>query len=720
MADVITRFKLETTQFDSKLRDAAKGLKEVGRMAEIGGKDFVAFSQKQTEAARALGQTASGANNARDKVKDLVGAFNDAAKAYNNLSQAQQQSDFGKNLSASLAQLKERITEAKQELYGLGDAAKSIGSGAGGSGRFLDMISVAGGNLIASGVQKLGSELADTIEQSIELARQGEGVRIAFERLNRPGLLDNLKEATHGTVSELELMQQAIKFDNFKLPVEDLATYLGFAQQKAKDTGESIDYLVNSIVTGLGRQSVMILDNLGISASEIRNRMKEGGDMTKAVAEIIREEMAKAGDYVETAADRAARAAADAKNKMEDLGRTAMPVAEEWAKTWNSIKMGGITLLNEVLTPIVNSAKEIRDLLNGIKNWKITPKPGVTNIADDPNVDDNGNYINKTWNSKGMSLYSSIDNIPEITVSGTRKQKTTRTTPRTTTTTTQIVKEQTELQENQKKINDLTLEYVKLGDDATDVAKSRQEEIRKEIQLLEQRNSKIKLYQENAQGKYLGGQAQTTGLAPHGVTAVDPYIYRSIGKGLDPKNLPSNQLAKDGKTIADSWKDAASAVGSVGDALSQIKDPTAQAAGIVAKAIATIALGFAQATETASATGIFGWIASLTAGAASMMTAIGAIHSATGYASGGKIKGTSFSGDNLLAQGPDGNMIGLNAEEIVLNKAQSNILASQLQNSGGGSMGNMQPYVTGDYIYLGLSNWLQANGYGKLVTTNMR
>ena len=720
MADVITRFKLETTQFDSKLRDAAKGLKEVGRMAEIGGKDFVAFSQKQTEAARALGQTASGANNARDKVKDLVGAFNDAAKAYNNLSQAQQQSDFGKNLSASLAQLKERITEAKQELYGLGDAAKSIGSGAGGSGRFLDMISVAGGNLIASGVQKLGSELADTIEQSIELARQGEGVRIAFERLNRPGLLDNLKEATHGTVSELELMQQAIKFDNFKLPVEDLATYLGFAQQKAKDTGESIDYLVNSIVTGLGRQSVMILDNLGISASEIRNRMKEGGDMTKAVAEIIREEMAKAGDYVETAADRAARAAADAKNKMEDLGRTAMPVAEEWAKTWNSIKMGGITLLNEVLTPIVNSAKEIRDLLNGIKNWKITPKPGVTNIADDPNVDDNGNYINKTWNSKGMSLYSSIDNIPEITVSGTRKQKTTRTTPRTTTTTTQIVKEQTELQENQKKINDLTLEYVKLGDDATDGAKSRQEEIRKEIQLLEQRNSKIKLYQENAQGKYLGGQAQTTGLAPHGVTAVDPYIYRSIGKGLDPKNLPSNQLAKDGKTIADSWKDAASAVGSVGDALSQIKDPTAQAAGIVAKAIATIALGFAQATETASATGIFGWIASLTAGAASMMTAIGAIHSATGYASGGKIKGTSFSGDNLLAQGPDGNMIGLNAEEIVLNKAQSNILASQLQNSGGGSMGNMQPYVTGDYIYLGLSNWLQANGYGKLVTTNMR
>jgi hypothetical protein len=33
--------------------------------------------------------------------------------------------------------------------------------------------------------------------------------------------------------------------------------------------------------------------------------MKETGDMTKAVGQIIREQMAKAGDYVETAADRA-------------------------------------------------------------------------------------------------------------------------------------------------------------------------------------------------------------------------------------------------------------------------------------------------------------------------------------------------------------------------------------------------------------------------------
>jgi hypothetical protein len=35
MADVITRFKLETSQYDSKLRDTVKNLKEVLHMNEL-------------------------------------------------------------------------------------------------------------------------------------------------------------------------------------------------------------------------------------------------------------------------------------------------------------------------------------------------------------------------------------------------------------------------------------------------------------------------------------------------------------------------------------------------------------------------------------------------------------------------------------------------------------------------------------------------------------
>ena len=158
MADVITRFKLETTQYDSKLRDAAKGISDVAHQAELAGQGFNNFSQKSVEAARALGQTASGATNAKDKVRDLVGAYNDAAKAYNKLTQEQQQSDFGKALSQSLTQLKGRITEAKQELYGLGDAVDKVKSkssgGLFGEGGLTGMLAVTGGNLLASGITK--------------------------------------------------------------------------------------------------------------------------------------------------------------------------------------------------------------------------------------------------------------------------------------------------------------------------------------------------------------------------------------------------------------------------------------------------------------------------------------------------------------------------------------------------------------------------------------
>ena len=70
--------------------------------------------------------------------------------------------------------------------------------------------------MLTKGVSMLTSELVGSVQESIELAKQGEGVRMAFERINKPGLLDNLKEATHGTVSELELMKQAVKEETFR------------------------------------------------------------------------------------------------------------------------------------------------------------------------------------------------------------------------------------------------------------------------------------------------------------------------------------------------------------------------------------------------------------------------------------------------------------------------------------------------------------------------
>ena len=386
MADVITRFKLETTQYDSKLRDASKGLAEYTRQATLAGNEFGKFTQKNIEAARALGTITPSATNAKDKVKELVGAFNDAARAYNALTKEQQQSDFGKAMAESISQLSDKIREAKQELYGMGDAAKKAGGGGLFSGlgdKMSGALQVFGGNLMTKGAGMfagLASEMGDMVKQGVELAKQGEGIRIAFERLGRGDILDGLREATHGTVTDLELMKAAVKFNDFKLPVEELGTMLAFAQQKAKDTGQSVDYMVDSIVTGLGRKSLMILDNLGLSANEVKEKMAETGDMTKAVGEIIREQMSKAGDYVETAADRAAQANVNLQNKMEELGRKFAPVEEASSQLWTSMKIGILDIIGGPLATLLNQLTEAGRLKNMLNSMNGEPGSGSTKV----------------------------------------------------------------------------------------------------------------------------------------------------------------------------------------------------------------------------------------------------------------------------------------------------------------------------------------------------
>lgn len=125
MADVITRFKLETTQYDSKLRDASQALSQYARQASFAGREFDKFTKDQAEAARSLGSISTSATNAKDKVRELVAAYNQAANAYNALTKEQQQSDWGRALAESINTLKGRITEAKQELYSMGDSGKS-------------------------------------------------------------------------------------------------------------------------------------------------------------------------------------------------------------------------------------------------------------------------------------------------------------------------------------------------------------------------------------------------------------------------------------------------------------------------------------------------------------------------------------------------------------------------------------------------------------------
>lgn len=174
-------------------------------------------------------------------------------------------------------------------------------------------------------------------------------------------------------------------------------------------------------------------------------------------------------------------------------------------------------------------------------------------------------------------------------------------------------------------------------------------------------------------------------------------------------------LEKGAETTKKGWQAAAQAMQSVGSALQGIEDPAIKVAGIVAEAVANIALSFAQATAKDAKLGVWGWISAIAAGTATMISTISSIKSATRHAAGGIIGGNSPSGDNIL-MATTGAPALVNSGELVLNRAQQGNLASQLTSNTSPKAGS--PYVTGEAIYLGLRNYLRGHGYGDIVTTN--
>jgi len=201
--------------------------------------------------------------------------------------------DLEIRLSAQIADLKKDLNKASGQL------------------KSFEKKTEKGSNKIAGAFKSMGpaiagafavAKLAQFGKQLLQLALEAEGVETAFKKItNSERVLVDLKKATKGTVSELELMKQAITAQNFNIPLDALAKGLAFATQRAADTGQSVDYLVNSFTVGLGRKSILILDNLGISALELKEAVKETGDFAAGVAVVIDKNMAGYADQVETA-----------------------------------------------------------------------------------------------------------------------------------------------------------------------------------------------------------------------------------------------------------------------------------------------------------------------------------------------------------------------------------------------------------------------------------
>lgn len=683
------------------------------------------YEKKVQEANKQLDNFNKGCNNVASSVNNMMGSLKSG-----NIN------GFLDNLNGVKSGFGEASGAAEKLGLSIGKFAKGAGIAA------LGFMAVDAAN-----------KIKDLTNEGIQLALQAEGIKHRFEQIGGTAIyLDELRTHTNGLVNDLELMKATVKANDFGIPMKDLGKYLEFAQLKSQQTGESVDYLVNSIVTGLGRQSVQILDNLGLSAAELKEKMAEGKTMTEAVAEVIDNQLKSAGEHFETTAEKAQRKLVELQNEQMRVGEALAPLKSDWESFLTSVEIWAMKALQKVAA-LFSEAQRIKNLQEGMQNssygsnknvqafrtikdgrahqenykWKVNRH--YDNEIKKQQAIVNAELANKNsgrgWNVKALEkaqdtvkalqnereqFNREVDRLmnpkvvsPTITPTGTPKGGGGRRGGRTNTPKEspkdKIVRRGTDRFETD-------LRKIALDDEGIKVPYTYEptqtpEEIKEQLTggVSFDRGSEIsKLFGEasNVQMRFDAGDID----ASEAQQILDQ-ISKMIGLDV-PIQLDTSKIDKANTAL----KNVGSTVNAVGGAFSSLGQsfelPELDVLGIIAQAVANIMLSYAQAAASPAVTSTgWGWIAFAAAGLAEALAAAASIKSATsGFASGGIIGGATTIGDYNLAR--------VNKGEMILNGSQQAHLFDIINNNrldGAVGGGNVQFVLRGADLYGSMKNY---------------
>ena len=830
MADVIARIKLQSGEFDSKIKRAAQGLLQMEQECRKVGGTLAVLEKDQLEFVKGLGKMETVSKNVRGKLGELTSAYTELSVQYKRLTEEEKRGDFGKALSSSLQQLKTRILETKSELNDVGKELSgskfgqfggvidTLGQKMGVTGNITEMLTSKTAMLtagIGASVAIIGKATEAWVKYNDELAKQDQMTTVTTglkgddaDKMTdmARALVDtynvdfrqainaaNTLMSQFGTTSEdtMQLlrdgMQGMIEGDGGKL--------LSMIQQYApafRDAGVSASQLIaviqnseggiftdqnmNAIVMGIKNIRLMTnatseaLAKLGIDGEEMTRKLNDGSmsifDALKKVAQAVEGTSSSsqaAGEVMQQvfgrqgamAGTKLGEAIASLNLNLEETKRQTGEVGESFAELQQANERlnkairdcfeydGWEQMANGIKSQLVDALSTVLELTVKIKDFVSSPIPstifdvmakGAMNalgpLGQAYNLmkgikslmggsDDNaagagaaigGAIASGARKSSGFLGDDDSGSHPGLIVKPTNaptKPTTTRGDGRTTTQPTaptfqegSIAAQIAEVAKLQKMWNEsaesVRGQYLPALIDAEQKLKDMQQY--------------AKMQKENAAGNLLPEMPSSDVLLESLLPSLE-----DVQGYLDDHPLKldvKSDISKEGKKIQGSWKDAAAAVGDLGAAIQTIEDPTAKVAGIVLESIANVALGFANAlTMAKEAGGPWGWIAFAAAGTAAMISTISAIHSATGYAQGGIVKGNSYSGDNIYG-GPDAMV---NAGELVLTKAQQSSLAQSLTGNGGNNV-RVHGILRGKDIFIAAENWAKSVGKGELVT----
>ena len=297
-------------------------------------------------------------------VQDLVAK----KKLYNNLSDAEQR------------ELKESTIQFNRYDLAIKKAKETTRQFQENVGNYPKILKI-GLSSIKSLIPLIGAGLSlraafDFGKEARQLAIEAKGVDFAFERIQKRGenveaVLLRVKETTRGTLSDLDIKKSIVEFDNFGLSLQEIDTLLEFVTVRATQTGKGFEYLKDSLVEGLSKESKLRIDNLGISTADLNAELKKTPNFVQAVANIAKREIAEAGDILDSAQNSQARWNADLENFKLLVGNSFIKRVSDSMYNFGSAILRAITPTKDLTTEITKEQVELNTLVNRITDVNI-------------------------------------------------------------------------------------------------------------------------------------------------------------------------------------------------------------------------------------------------------------------------------------------------------------------------------------------------------------
>lgn len=322
--------------------------KERARLSSQEVRNSARLSQARSEDARNIARQRVAQREINKELAEEARLSSDLVGEYDKLKiRRDQAARTLRNLVASEKASNAELNRAQREFNELDVAVKKADQAA---GNFRENVgnyptafrgAIASLRQLAAGFVGLqGLRLAfDFTREGIELERQARGIEFAFNRLGERGVqaFNDIKEATRGAFSDLQIRRSINEFENFNIPLEESGILFEFLAVRAAQTGKSIEDLSDSLVEGLSKESRLRIDNLGISVVALNEELEKTPNFVEAVANIARTEVAAAGDILDEAALGAQRFAAATENLQVQLGRAFGPIVSSSLDSFASL-----------------------------------------------------------------------------------------------------------------------------------------------------------------------------------------------------------------------------------------------------------------------------------------------------------------------------------------------------------------------------------------------